>query len=77
MNIQLKNDYIILKALKDEDITTQSGLIIPKETQNEDQVAKGKVLENGNEYKKNDILLFHKIVPIDVELKIEGKLTKV
>ena len=73
MNIQLKNEYVILKALEDEDTKTESGLYIPKETRAEEQVATGEILLDSGEYKKGDKILFHKIIPIDAHLEVNGK----
>ncbi len=75
MKVQLKNNNIMVFALdrKESEKTTQSGLIIPEETLQEDQVAQGIVIEsNDKEYEPKDVVFFHKVLPIDAQLKYRG-----
>ncbi len=75
MKVQLKNDNIMVFALDrtEEEKTTKTGLIIPEETLEEDQVAQGIVIEsNDPEYKAKDVVFFHKVLPVDAQLKYRG-----
>jgi len=58
---------------KEEEKTTKGGLVIPEHTIEEDQVAQGLVIESSNpEYKPKDIVFFHKVLPIDAQMKYRG-----
>lgn len=78
MDINLKNGYIMVKAeeQKEEESTTASGIIIPEEKMEEDQVAKGTIVavceELKSEYAIGDKIFFHKTMPIDVHLKFDS-----
>lgn len=71
--ISLMNSNIMVKATEREDETeNKSGLIIPKETLEDEQVAQGVVIRSNSESVKiGDLLLFHKVMPVDVNMKID------
>lgn len=72
MKVELKNENIMVLALekKEEEKQTASGLIIPEHVIEEDQVAQGIVIESSNpEYKPKDIVFFHKVLPVDAQMK--------
>lgn len=74
MKLIPKNNQLLVKADEREDEKTSSGLIIPKETI-EEQVAKGTIIESSvAEYVKGQVVLFHKVIPVDVKLQVDGKL---
>lgn len=61
-----------IKRKKEEDIG-QSGLYIPEETLEDEQVSQGRiVVSNTSGYDKGEVLLFHKVMPVDVNMKLEG-----
>ncbi len=63
----------MVKELSVDDQSLKSGLILPESEQQEDQVAQGVVKESAvEEYKKGDVLLFHKMIPVDAQLKMEN-----
>lgn len=70
----LLNEYILVKEIESRDEQLKSGLILPEQEQQEDQVAQGKVLQadDSTEVKKDDIILFHKMIPVDAQLKMEN-----
>lgn len=72
MRVELKNGHIMVLALdrKEEQQVTSTGLIIPEQTLEDDQVAQGIVIESDNpEYQKDDIVFFHKVLPVDAQMK--------
>lgn len=69
----LLNEYILVKEIEAKDEQMKSGLILPEQEQQEDQVAQGKVLITTTDtIKKDDIILFHKMIPVDAQLKMEN-----
>lgn len=71
--MQLLNNYIAVKELEVGDASLNSGLILPETEQEEDQVAQGIVRESANDnFKKGDVVLFHKMIPVDAQLKLEN-----
>ena len=82
MNIELFNKNILVKAIKREekDSVGESGVYIPIEDLEDEQVSQGIVVQdvstiddNGRDYfKKGDKVLFHKTLPVDINLKLEG-----
>lgn len=74
MKINLKNGHIMVKEIvrKEEEKTTASGIFIPEETLEEEQVSQGKVVRtNSDEYPLGSTVLFHKTLPVDINLKID------
>lgn len=74
MKINLKNGHVMVKEIvrKEEEKVTASGLFIPEVTLEEEQVSQGKVIRsNSDEYPVGSTLLFHKTLPVDVNLKID------
>lgn len=72
MKIELDNDNIMVEEIEvsKEDTESSIGLEVSEETLNEDQVAQGKVIESCVEkYKKDDVIMFHKVIPVDVHMK--------
>lgn len=75
MKLIPKNNQLLVKAIVKEDKETIGGLIIPGEIHEDEQVAKGIVIESASpDYKKDDYVLFHKVIPVDVHLKIDGNI---
>jgi len=78
MDIKLHNGNIMVKVedITEDEKTTASGIIIPEEKMEEDQVAKGTVIEVCEEladrYKKGDGIFFHKFNPTDVHMKYDS-----
>jgi len=73
--ITLFNQNIMVKEIirQDEDTGTQNGLIIPKENLEDEQVSQGTVIQsNTKDITVGDVLLFHRVMPVDVHLKLEG-----
>jgi|TARA_R100000501_G_C2624764_1_gene118078 co-chaperonin GroES (HSP10) len=69
MKIELDNNNIMVEEIEVKE-DTSSDFIIPKETLDEEQVAQGTVIEScTDKYKKDDVVLFHKVIPVDVNLK--------
>lgn len=70
----LKNNYILVKetSREKEELKDESGLFIPEENLDDEQVAQGIVVQDAEEYHKGDVILFHKIIPVDVNMKLEG-----
>jgi co-chaperonin GroES (HSP10) len=69
------NDHIMVKEIKREeaDAATSLGLFIPKETLEDEQVSQGKVIRsNSANVAVGDTLLFHRVMPVDVNMKLEG-----
>ena len=71
--MQLLNNYILVKEIASKDEQLKSGLILPESETQEDQVAQGRVLQSTSEQvNKDDIILFHKMIPVDAQLKMEN-----
>lgn len=73
----LLNNYILVKEIASKDEQLSSGLILPEQEQQEDQVAQGKVIDIADinsvaDIKKDSIILFHKMIPVDAQLKMEN-----
>ncbi len=77
MEVQMKNNYLMVKSIKETDQTSKGGIFLPESTLQDDQVAQGEVLEGNEEYKKGDIVLFHKIIPVDAQITYKGESQKV
>mgnify|MGYP001570036673 FL=1 len=72
--IILKNGNIMVKELKrtKEEEINPAGLYIPENTLEDEQVSQGTVVRSNNsEYNTGDVLLFHKVMPVDVNMKID------
>ena len=72
--ITLKNGNIMVKELKrkEDELSNDLGLYIPEQTLEDEQVAQGTVVRsNLEEYKIGDVLLFHKVMPVDVNMKLD------
>lgn len=72
--IVLKNGNIMVKEIKreKEDDVNKLGLYIPESMLEDEQVSQGKVVaSNINDYELGDILLFHKVMPVDVNIKMD------
>lgn len=75
MKIELKNNNIMVRELivKEDQTTSKGGIIIPEEILEEDQVAQGTVVNSSIEgYNNGDILLFHKVMPVNARMKLDG-----
>lgn len=74
MKINLKNGHVMVKEIvrkKDEEVTA-SGIILPEEMLEEEQVSQGKVIRTqSEEYPIGSTVLFHKTLPVDVNMKID------
>lgn len=74
MKINLKNDNVMVKEVvrKEEEKVTAGGIFIPEETLEEEQVSQGLVVRsNTDEFPVGCTILFHKTLPIDVNMKID------
>jgi len=72
--ITMCNDNIMVKEIimKDEEKISASGIYIPEEILEDSQVAQGHVVRsNSDNYNIGDIVLFHKVMPVDVDMKID------
>lgn len=77
MKLIPKNNQLLVKSMerKEEGTITDTGLIIPEQTLEDDQVAQGKVIESAHpDYVTGDVVLFHKVIPVDVHLKVDKEI---
>lgn len=72
MKIELFNNNILVKAIQRGNEVSAVGVYIPVEDLEEEQVSQGIVIQDVGEFKKDDILLFHKTMPVDVNMKLDG-----
>lgn len=74
MKITPKNGHILVKevARKKDEAETKAGIIIPGEILDDEQASKGVVIEGNDEYPKGTFVIFHKVIPIDINLKLDG-----
>lgn len=75
MKIICKNGHIMVKEMirTEEESKTAMGLIIPKETLDDDEVAQGQIIFSQEvEYPVNSIIIFHKTLPVNAMLKLDG-----
>ena len=74
MKIELLNSNILVKAIKREekDSVGATGVYIPTEDLEDEQVSQGSVVQDALDFKKGDIVLFHKTLPIDLNIRLEG-----
>ena len=57
---------------KEEESIDSAGLHIPKQSLDDEQVAQGVIVRvDIVGYEKGDVVLFHKVMPVDVNLKID------
>ena len=72
--IELFNGNILVKELKrdSKELVGKTGVYIPPEDIEDEQVSQGIVVQDVSEFSKGDLLLFHKTLPVDVNLKLEG-----
>ncbi len=70
--IELYNNNILIKEVEREDTFSDNGIYIPKENLDDEQVSKGIVVIDVDILKKGDIVMFHKALPVDVNMKLEG-----
>jgi len=71
----LKNGYIMVKEIvrSEQEAIDSNGFYIPKSTLDDEQVSQGAVVEsNSEEYPIGSELLFHKVLPVDFNIKREG-----
>lgn len=74
MKINLKNNHIMVKEItrKKEEVVTSTGIFIPEETLEEEQVSQGKVVRSdSDEFPIGVTVLFHKTLPVDINMKID------
>lgn len=75
MKIELFNDNIMVKELKrtEGETVSESGLYVPEQNLEDEQVSQGTVI-NSNSPTVNigDVLMFHKVMPVDVNIKLDG-----
>ena len=70
--IELKNGHLMVREIERQKDATigSSGLIIPNEVLEDEQVSQGEIIESKEEeYKIGDAVLFHKVIPVDVSMK--------
>lgn len=75
MKIELHNGYIMVEEIKRTatEQTLNSGFIIPEQQLEDEQTSQGRVVESCvDEYKIGDVLFFHKMLPIDVSLRLSS-----
>ena len=81
MRIKLYNQNVLVKAIKREekDSVGATGIYIPTEDLEDEQVSQGVVVQDASvdsgghpRFFKGDVLLFHKTLPVDVNIKLEG-----
>jgi len=75
MKIIPQNGYILVKELKrkEDEKATDTGIILPEESLEDDEVAQGTVVVSGDDkFTEGQILLFHKTLPVDALLKMDG-----
>lgn len=74
MKITPKNGHILVKEVvrKEDEKSTEAGIIIAETILDDEQASKGLVIEGNEEFPKGVSVIFHKVVPIDVHLKLEG-----
>jgi len=73
MKLIPKNNQVIFSSeVQGEDKEkTASGIFIPKQMKEADQIAQGVVIESGSdEYKKGDVILYPKVIPNDFQLDL-------
>ena len=74
-DVILCNGHIMVKEIKrkkDEE-TTESGLFIPEEVLDDEQVSQGFVVRSSvSGYEQGDVVLFHKMMPVDVNMKLDN-----
>ena len=72
-----KNNYLLVEALTEEEKVTSSGIIIPTTVGRDEQLAQGKVVVScSDEYKPDDIVLFNKLTPDDINIKVKDNKEK-
>lgn len=74
-DVILYNDNIMVKELprSEEDEINAAGLYIPKQALDDEQVAQGVIARVSIAgYSKGDVVLFHKVMPVDFNVKLEG-----
>ena len=60
-----------IKRKREEE--TSHGIYIPEETLDDEQVSQGTVVRsNSEEYEDGCTVLFHKVMPVDVNMKFDG-----
>lgn len=68
----LNSNIMVREIAREKDEESLGGLIIPKETLEDEQVAQGVVVRtNSDAIAIGDTLLFHKVMPVDVNMKID------
>lgn len=74
MLIELDNGYIMVKEIKRSDNESQdsSGIIFNDQNLDDEQVSQGTIIQDAGKYKAGDTILFHKVIPVDVHMKLEG-----
>lgn len=75
MEIKLYNGNIMVKELKrtDEETKSDHGLYIPEQSLEDEQVSQGTVVRSDSEgVSIGDTLMFHKVMPVDINMKMEG-----
>jgi len=68
------NGNIMVKEVvrTEEEEKSSSGIFIPKEILEDEQVSQGKVVKTDSEnIAIGDLVLFHKVMPVDVRIKID------
>jgi len=71
----LKNGYMLVKEVErsEEDAINASGFYVPKSTLDDEQVSQGLIVQSNNpEYPEGAEVLFHKVLPIDFNMKLNG-----
>lgn len=73
MNIELFNGNILVKELKreDKDSVGASGVFIPTEDLEDEQVSQGTVIRFSEGFNVGDRIMFHKTMPVDVHMKLD------
>jgi|GEM_PF-6837365 len=71
--ITLFNKNIMVKEIvRENDNESFEGLIIPKESMEDEQVSQGIVVRTNSEnIAIGDVLMFHRVMPVDINMRLE------
>ena len=74
MKITLQNDYIMVRSLQRqiEEKISETGIIVPEANLDDEQVSSAQIVQgnkNSPELKEGDVIFFHKVMPVDVNME--------
>jgi len=75
MKINLKNGHIMVKEIirEEKESETSSGIILPGQQLEDEQASTAKVVRSDtDEFPEGCTVLFHKVLPIDVNMRLDG-----